>query len=224
MGQENILRITEAVHKWLLVCAVVALVKELRCIPHNPIYFESAADLDGRMFGSHLLIHDLRYTDGMGGRASTVAKTASTSTTVSHVRLMVGTIEILSIPARREDKTSSDTTRARLEGETPGVLVVTWRKSFSITIASMADIWVRLSALAKSWITDNHSESLVGLVRSYQPHVGLFGSTHGLEGSDCLLLGIRIHVVDREAAVLLQTSIGLLRNPLEGAILRRLEV
>ena len=90
------LRVTEAVYKRLLAVGVVLGIEELSGIPDDP---KQISDLyrDCGIDESYLLVHDLRYTNGMSSGARTKSKT--TSAAISKMRLMIGAIKILAIPA-----------------------------------------------------------------------------------------------------------------------------
>ena len=141
----------------------------------------------------------------MSSRAVAIAETASATARVGQMGLVVGAVEVLAIPAGREDDGGADTTGARLRGEGPSVLAVTRSKALAVSVAAMAHIGVGLCSRAEVGVACNHAEA-------------------GLEGSDLVLLGVRIHVVNRKTTVLRDTDVGHLGNSLVGSVLRRLEV
>lgn len=95
IGRKNS-RIAKAVHERLLAVRVVLRISEAGCIVHN-------------------LVHDLRDANRMRARASIACQCCACG--VGHVCFVIWTIEVLSIPAGREDDCSADTAWTRFAWE-----------------------------------------------------------------------------------------------------------
>ena len=112
-------------------------------------------------------------------------------------------VQVLPIPARREDDSSSDSIRAEFRRELTSILRVAWSKALTIAGAAVAngDPVIGL----RHWVSCEHTEAR-------------------LERGHLVVLRTIRHIVHRHATGLLDTSIGILRYSLIGAVVWRLEV
>ena len=95
VGRQNEL-ITKAVHKGLLSVLVVLGIRKGRCVVHD-------------------LVHDLRDSHGVSAWALVTRKGGPCL--VRNVSPVVGAVQVLAIPARREDDGGTDAAWTRRAGE-----------------------------------------------------------------------------------------------------------
>jgi hypothetical protein len=84
----------------------------------------------------HYFIHDLRNRNWMRAWARRRPKTSTVR--VRDMALVIRGVEILSVPARREDDCRADASRAVLRWELRSILGVAWRKALAILETAMA--------------------------------------------------------------------------------------
>ena len=132
--------IAKAVNQWLLSTFKVFRVVERLRIPHD-------------------LIHDLRHADRMRG-GTLVAGKGAAGWRVGHVAAMIGTVEILAVPARREDDGGADPARTHLGWQLRGVARVAWRKPVPVALASVADARESGRLISDGWVAGDHAEAL----------------------------------------------------------------
>lgn len=150
----------------------------------------------------HNFVHDLGNGNGVSRRA--VRGAEATAVGVGNVGLVIRRVEIDTIPAGREDDGSTDTSGAELGWELARVLGITRSETLAVSEAAMADRGFVFVLLVRG-VSGDHPEA-------------------GLECRHLAILRRVRHVVDSHASVLLKAEVGKLGNPLEGAILRGLEV
>jgi len=136
-------------------------------------------------------------------RTRAVWSTQTTAVRVRDVALVIWGIEVLAVPARREDDSRSNSTRTVLVGQLRSVLCITRRKAFTILQASVADAC--LVGLLGHGIARNHAKPW-------------------LEGCHLIVLGRVRHVVYRHTAILLEPYVGELWHTLESTVLGGFEV
>ena len=125
----------------------------------------------------HDLIHDLWHADWMRGR-TLIAGKGPAGWRVGHVAAMIGTVEVLAVPARREDDGGANPARTHLGWQLRGVARVAWRKPVPVALASVADARKRGRLVPDSWVAGNHAEAL----RCQDPSSGLgLGKRTGLK-------------------------------------------
>lgn len=137
-------------------------------------------------------------------RSRAVRAAEATIVGVGNVCLVVWRVQVLSIPAGREDDGCADATRAVLIWELSSVFGITRRKPLAIPETAVANRGFVLTLLVRG-VSCDHSET-------------------GLECRHLAILGTVRHVVHRHASVLLDPKVGKLGDSLEGTILRGLEV
>jgi hypothetical protein len=91
---------------------------------------------------------------------------------IGHVASVIWSIQVLPIPARREDDGSSNSSRAHLEGEIVRVLVVARSEPVAVSVAAVTD--ARLGALrsTEGWVSGEHSETLQKVKTKRLPCLG----------------------------------------------------
>jgi len=136
------LRITKAVHQRLFTILVVLGIKELPGIPHY-------------------LIHHLRCADWVSSWAGGASHDGTRS--IRHVTLMIGAVQVLSIPALRKDDGRTDTARAWFGREAGRVLAVTWGEALAVTHAPVTNTCVGTLGGTESWVARKHSETLFSM-------------------------------------------------------------
>lgn len=136
-------------------------------------------------------------------RARAIRRPQPPSVRIRHMRLMVRRIEVLSIPAARENNRRPNPAGAILIRQLGGILAIAGREALAVLQAPMAQAGFR--GLLGRRVAGEHAEA-------------------GLEGGHFAVFGGVGHVVDGHAAVLLQSDVGELRDALEGRVLGGLEV
>jgi len=150
----------------------------------------------------HDLVHDLGDLDGMRGRAGATALEAARGW-VGNVRLVVGAVSVLAIPAGREGDRDTPAAAARRLGEVLGVGAraggATKGALLHVGLAAEAEALGDLGGIAVVGVTNEHAEALG-------------------EGRDLGARLVAADVVDGHAALDLEANVGKQGHLLERVI------
>ena len=73
---------------------------------------------------------------------------------------VICTIQVLPVPAGREDYGSSNTSGAHLKGEIARVLIVARSETVAVSVAAVTNAGLGTLRSTKGWVSREHSETL----------------------------------------------------------------